>query len=155
MSSKEKKIIIAGFGGQGIVLAGNLIARACIFENKYVTGMVAYGAEMRGGTANATIVISDEEIASPVVEVPDIGIILNQPSLDRYEDDMAKDGLMILNSSLVKRELETQRLVQCKNGCNAFGRRAWQCQGGKYCCTWRVCKKNRAAETRKYCPGHR
>jgi 2-oxoglutarate ferredoxin oxidoreductase subunit gamma len=111
MSNKEKKIIIAGFGGQGIVLAGNLIARACIFENKHVTGMVAYGAEMRGGTANATIIISDEEIASPIVETPDIGIILNQPSLDRYEDEMAKNGLMILNSSLVKRELKRKDLA--------------------------------------------
>src|SRR5512140_245202 len=114
MSSKEKKIIIAGFGGQGIVLAGNLLARACIFENKCVTGMVAYGAEMRGGTANATIVISEDEIASPVVEVPEIGIILNQPSLDRYEDDMAKNGLMILNSSLVKRELRRKDLSAAK-----------------------------------------
>ena len=111
MSSKEKKIIIAGFGGQGIVLAGNLMARACIFENKHVTGMVAYGAEMRGGTANATIVISDEEIASPVVEIPDIGIILNQPSLDRYENDMAENSLLILNSSLVKRELKRKDLL--------------------------------------------
>ena len=111
MSNKEKKIIIAGFGGQGIVLAGNLIARACIFENKHVTGMVAYGAEMRGGTANATIVISDIEIASPIVETPDIGIILNQPSLDRYEDEMAKNGLMILNSSLVKRQLKRKDLT--------------------------------------------
>jgi 2-oxoglutarate ferredoxin oxidoreductase subunit gamma len=110
MSSKEKKIIIAGFGGQGIVLAGNLMARACIFENKHVTGMVAYGAEMRGGTANATIVISDEEIASPVVETPNIGIILNQPSLDRYEDTMAEGGFMILNSSLVKRQLKRKDL---------------------------------------------
>jgi 2-oxoglutarate ferredoxin oxidoreductase subunit gamma len=110
MSSREKKIIIAGFGGQGIVLAGNLMARACIFENKHVTGMVAYGAEMRGGTANATIVISDEEIASPVVETADIGMILNQPSLDRYEDTMAKDGLMVLNSSLVKRQLKRKDL---------------------------------------------
>lgn len=107
----EKKIIIAGFGGQGIVLAGNLLARACIFENKHVTGMVAYGAEMRGGTANATIVISNFEIASPVVETPDIGIILNQPSLDRYEDEMAKNGLLILNSSLVRRMLNRKDLT--------------------------------------------
>jgi 2-oxoglutarate ferredoxin oxidoreductase subunit gamma len=110
MSSKEKKIIIAGFGGQGVVLAGNLIARACIFENKFVTGMVAYGAEMRGGTANATIIVSDCEIASPVVETADIAIILNQPSLDRYEDAMAKNGLVVLNSSLVKRELRRKDL---------------------------------------------
>ena len=73
--------------------------------------MVAYGAEMRGGTANATIIISDEEIASPIVETPDIGIILNQPSLDRYEDDMAKNGLLVLNSSLVKRELKRKDLT--------------------------------------------
>jgi 2-oxoglutarate ferredoxin oxidoreductase subunit gamma len=103
-TQSEYKIIIAGFGGQGIVLAGNLLARACIFEDKYVTGMVAYGAEMRGGTANATIIISDAEIASPVVETPDIGVFLNQPSLDRFENDLAPRSLVITNASLVDRK---------------------------------------------------
>ncbi|MCK4958768.1 MAG: 2-oxoacid:acceptor oxidoreductase family protein, partial [Planctomycetes bacterium] len=70
MDSKQARIVIAGFGGQGIVLAGNIIARACVMEGKHVAGMVSYGAEMRGGTANATVIVSDEEIASPFVDKP-------------------------------------------------------------------------------------
>ena len=110
----QKKITIAGFGGQGVVLAGNIIARACILEGKNVTGMVSYGVEMRGGTANASIVISDKEIASPVVESPDIAIILNQPSLDKFEDTISKDGLVIMNSSLTERDLNRSDLDYVK-----------------------------------------
>jgi 2-oxoglutarate ferredoxin oxidoreductase subunit gamma len=97
----EHRIILAGYGGQGIVLAGNLLARAAIAENKFVTGMVAYGAEMRGGTANASVVISDEEIASPVVEEANMAIFLNQPSLERFEEIMMPGSIILLNSSLV------------------------------------------------------
>jgi 2-oxoglutarate ferredoxin oxidoreductase subunit gamma len=103
MTDQETKIIIAGFGGQGVVAAGNVIARACVVEGKNVTGMVSYGAEMRGGTANATIVISDGEIASPVVERPDMAIIMNQPSLDKFEPLILSGGLAVLNTSLVDR----------------------------------------------------
>jgi 2-oxoglutarate ferredoxin oxidoreductase subunit gamma len=110
MDNHETKIIIAGFGGQGVVLAGTLIARACIFEGLNVTAMVSYGAEMRGGTAHSTVVISGRQIASPVVENPDIAIILNQPSLDKFEDKLVDGGLIILNSTLVKREVQRQQV---------------------------------------------
>ncbi|MBE0537702.1 MAG: 2-oxoacid:acceptor oxidoreductase family protein [Phycisphaerae bacterium] len=103
MSGQETKIVIAGFGGQGVVVAGNIIARACVIEGRNVTGMISYGAEMRGGTANATVVISEGEIASPVVETPDMAIIMNQPSLDKFEPVIAGGGLLILNTSLVDR----------------------------------------------------
>jgi len=103
MTDQETRIIIAGFGGQGVVAAGNVIARACVIEGKNVTGMVSYGAEMRGGTANATIVISTGEIASPVVERPDMAIIMNQPSLDKFEALLVDGGLVILNTSLLDR----------------------------------------------------
>jgi 2-oxoglutarate ferredoxin oxidoreductase subunit gamma len=101
----EEKIIIAGFGGQGVVLAGNVIAQTALATNKNVAAMVSYGAEVRGGTANCTVIISDREIASPVVDNPSIAIILNEPSLDKYEDRVETNGLIILNSSLVKRDL--------------------------------------------------
>lgn len=101
MQNNETKIIIAGFGGQGVVLAGTILARACLYEDKNTTQMVSYGAEMRGGTANSTVIISDNQIASPVVENPDIAIILNQPSLDKFESKIAPNGTIILNSSLV------------------------------------------------------
>ncbi len=116
MNNHETKIIIAGFGGQGVVLAGTLIARACIYEGLNVTAMVSYGAEMRGGTANSTVVISGEQIASPVVERPDIAIILNQPSLDRFEEKLVDGGLIILNSTLVEREVQRQEVDVVKIG---------------------------------------
>ena len=116
MNNHETRIIIAGFGGQGVVLAGTLIARACVLEGLNVTAMVSYGAEMRGGTANSTVVISTEQIASPVVERPDIAIILNQPSLDRFEEKVLDDGLIILNSTLVEREVQRQRVNVVKIG---------------------------------------
>jgi 2-oxoglutarate ferredoxin oxidoreductase subunit gamma len=106
MDRHETRIIIAGFGGQGIVLIGNVIARAAVIENKNVVGMVSYGAEMRGGTANATVVISDDEIFNPFVSCPDMAIILNQPSLDRFEPRVEKNGLVLLNTSMIKRDPE-------------------------------------------------
>lgn len=102
----EQTIIIAGFGGQGIVLGANVIAQTALIENKNVTAMVSYGAEMRGGTAHCSIIISDKEIASPVVENPDSTIILNQPSLDKFEDKVVKGGLIVLNSTLIETEVK-------------------------------------------------
>lgn len=100
--NNETKIAIAGFGGQGVVLAGTILANAAMVENKSVTGMISYGAEMRGGTANTSLVISDDEINSPIVEKPDAAIILNQPSLDKFEKLITTGGTLIINSSLAK-----------------------------------------------------
>ncbi|MFH1641847.1 MAG: 2-oxoacid:acceptor oxidoreductase family protein [Nanoarchaeota archaeon] len=102
----EEKIIIAGFGGQGIVVAGNVLAQSALIENKQVAAMVSYGAEMRGGTANCTVVISDKEIASPTFDHPTTAIILNEPSLDKFEEMVEKNGLIVLNESLVQREVK-------------------------------------------------
>ena len=110
MLNNETKIIIAGFGGQGVVMAANILAHACMIQDLNVTAMVSYGAEIRGGTANSTVVISDKPIASPVIENPDVAIILNQPSLDKFEKKVAGDGLVVINSSLVERDLERQDL---------------------------------------------
>jgi 2-oxoglutarate ferredoxin oxidoreductase subunit gamma len=110
MDNSQIKIIIGGFGGQGVVLAGTVLAKAAMSEDKHVTQMVSYGAEMRGGTANSTVVISDTEIASPVIERPDAAILLNQPSLDKFEERIVNGGLVVVNSSLVAREVERQDL---------------------------------------------
>ena len=99
MDGHETKIVIAGFGGQGIVVIGNILARAAVIEDKNVVGMVCYGAEMRGGTANATVIISDQEIASPFVAYPNMAIILNGPSLDRFEPLLTQNGLVLMNVS--------------------------------------------------------
>ncbi|MBL7215816.1 MAG: 2-oxoacid:acceptor oxidoreductase family protein [Phycisphaerae bacterium] len=114
MDKQQAKIIMAGFGGQGIVVIGNILARGCVIEDKNVTGMVSYGAEMRGGTANATVVLSDEEIASPYVVHPTHAIILNHPSLDRFEPELVEGGLVLLNTSLMQRDVERKDLEQIK-----------------------------------------
>jgi len=123
MTDHETKIIIAGFGGQGVVVAGNIIARACVIEGKNVTGMVSYGAEMRGGTANATVVISDGEIASPFVERPDIAIIMNQPALDKFEEMIAPGGLAVLNTSLVDHDVRRRDLEVAEIEASGIARR--------------------------------
>ena len=110
MNNNETKIIIGGFGGQGVVLAGSILARAAMAEDRFVTQMVSYGAEMRGGTANSTVVISDAPIASPVIERPDVAIVLNQPSLDKFEERIASRGLVVVNTSLVARAVQREDL---------------------------------------------
>ena len=103
----EHKIIIAGFGGQGVVLAGSLLANAALLENKKVAGMISYGAEVRGGTANSSIIISDDEITYPIIDKPNVVIALNQPSLDKYKDNVEKNGFLVINTSLAD-EIESK-----------------------------------------------
>jgi len=95
------EIIISGFGGQGALFAGQLLAYGALAEERYVTWIPSYGPEMRGGTANCTVVISDEEIGSPLVRHPSAAIVLNPPSFERFEPLMRKDGILIVNTSLV------------------------------------------------------
>ena len=99
----QTEIIIAGFGGQGVLFAGQLLAYAGLGAGKEVTWIPSYGPEMRGGTANCTITISDEEIGSPVVRNPQAAIVLNLPSLDKYEPLVKTGGVLIINSSLIPR----------------------------------------------------
>jgi 2-oxoglutarate ferredoxin oxidoreductase subunit gamma len=96
-----KKTVFAGFGGQGVLMMGYVLAVAAMREGKEVTYLPSYGAEVRGGTANCTVVVSDEEIFSPVASSPDYGVIMNLPSLTKYEGMISRGGTIILNSSLV------------------------------------------------------
>ena len=99
----QKEIIIAGFGGQGVLFAGQVLAYAAMDLGKEVTWIPSYGPEMRGGTANCTVVIGDEEIGSPLVENPPAAIVLNLPSYDKYEPLVQKGGVLVVNSSMVDR----------------------------------------------------
>jgi 2-oxoglutarate ferredoxin oxidoreductase subunit gamma len=94
-------VIMAGFGGQGILMIGNLLSIAAMEEGRHVTYFPAYGVEMRGGTANCTVVISDEEIGSPVVGQPESCVIMNGPSLDKYLPLIKSGGRLLINRSLV------------------------------------------------------
>jgi len=97
-----KEIIIAGFGGQGIVSSGIILAHGGLIEDKHVTFFPSYGAEMRGGTANCSVVISSEPVASPIVANPDIVIIMNEPSLARFEPLVKSQGILFYNKTLIK-----------------------------------------------------
>jgi 2-oxoglutarate ferredoxin oxidoreductase subunit gamma len=95
------RTVFAGFGGQGVLSMGLNLAQAAMLEGKYVTYLPAYGAEVRGGTANCTISISDEEIASPVASSPTFVVAMNQPSMIRFQNQIQSGGIMFLNSSLI------------------------------------------------------
>lgn len=98
----EKRILIAGFGGQGILLLGKILAYAGMLEDKEVSWFPSYGGEMRGGTANCAVIISDELVASPVVTNPDILIAMNDASLKKFQPRLRQKGILIFDSSLIK-----------------------------------------------------
>jgi 2-oxoglutarate ferredoxin oxidoreductase subunit gamma len=102
------KTIFAGFGGQGVLTIGLNLTQAAMNEGKYVTYLPSYGAEMRGGTANCTVAVSDEEIASPVASSPLFIVVLNQPSLVRFQNRLQPGGVFFVNSTLVKSETITR-----------------------------------------------
>ncbi len=102
-----EQIIFAGFGGQGVLLAGQIMAYAGMEEGKNVSWLPSYGPEMRGGTANCNVVVSDEEVASPVVVEADCAVVMNRPSLEMFEDAIKPGGLLIINSDLI--EVEPRR----------------------------------------------
>ena len=97
----ETSILIAGFGGQGVILAGNVLAYACIDAGKNVCSMASYGAEVRGGTAKGVISISDHEIDSPIIEQTNLAIIMNAPSFMKYADTIRPGSPTIINSSMI------------------------------------------------------
>jgi len=98
----EYSIIVSGFGGQGVLSAGRLIATAGLIEDKEVSWLPSYGPEMRGGTANCSVIISDSPIGSPLLNVCDVLIALNKPSVDKFEKIIKPGGTIIYDSSLVK-----------------------------------------------------
>lgn len=103
---KSGKIILAGFGGQGILFAGKVLAYSGLKAEREVSWLPSYGPEMRGGTANCHVVISDMPVGSPIIPNPDILIAMNRPSLDKFETLVEKDGYIIYDSSLIDRETE-------------------------------------------------
>lgn len=96
------KTVFSGFGGQGIILMGYLLATGGMYEGKNVTCLPSYGAEVRGGTANCTVVISKEEIASPVASEPDYAVVMNTPAMVRFQNQVQTGGIIFINSSLIE-----------------------------------------------------
>lgn len=104
----QTEIIISGFGGQGALFAGQLLAYTALDNDRHVTWFPSYGPEMRGGTAHCVVIISDDEIGSPVVRRPKAAIVMNLPSLDKYEPLVQPGGVLIVNGSLVDRKPERE-----------------------------------------------
>jgi 2-oxoglutarate ferredoxin oxidoreductase subunit gamma len=102
----QAEIIFAGFGGQGVLFAGQILTFAGMDAGKEVTWMPSYGPEMRGGTANCTVIVADEEIGSPQVRNPKAAVVMNLPSFDKYEPRVSAGGVLIVNASLVNRQIQ-------------------------------------------------
>src|SRR5512144_1180291 len=107
----QTEIIIAGFGGQGVLFAGQVVAYAAMDSGHEVTWIPSYGPEMRGGTANCTVIIADEEIGAPTVRNPRVAMVFNLPSFDKYEPLVVPGGVLIVNKSMVDRDARRSDLV--------------------------------------------
>jgi 2-oxoglutarate ferredoxin oxidoreductase subunit gamma len=114
------EIVLAGFGGQGIMFAGQVLSYAAMETGKEVTWIPSYGPEMRGGTANCTVVIADEEIGSPLVKNPPVALVMNLPSLDKYEPLMRPGGTLVVNSSMVDRSVRRDDITAIYIPANEF-----------------------------------
>lgn len=100
----EHNVVVAGFGGQGVMLIGELLAHAGMDEGKEVTWLPSYGPEQRGGTANCAVVVADEAIASPILTEPQAAIVFNRQSFDKFEPVIAKGGLLVMDSTLIEKK---------------------------------------------------
>ena len=110
-----KQYIFAGFGGQGMLLIGKFVAMANMLDGKHVSWLPSYGPEMRGGTANCSVTVSDEEVGSPLVEQADVIVAMNLPSLDKFESKVKPGGLLVVNCSIIDRKVARDdiRVVYC------------------------------------------
>ena len=102
---KTTNLLIAGFGGQGVLFAGKFLAYKGLLEGKQLSWLPSYGPEMRGGTANCSVIISDEPVGSPIVSNPDVLMAMNLPSLDKYEGETVKGGTILVDSTLIERKV--------------------------------------------------
>lgn len=110
-NNQTERIIIAGFGGQGIMLAGKILIRTGLLMGRSVTYIPSYGAEVRGGTAHCHVIISENEIASPVIARPDSCLVMNSPSLAKFQERVRENGHIFINSSMVKEAISRKDLV--------------------------------------------
>jgi 2-oxoglutarate ferredoxin oxidoreductase subunit gamma len=115
---QQYEVTFAGFGGQGILAAGQILAKACMDAGKHVVWIPSYGPEMRGGTAYCTVVISEREIGSPIISTPTCAAVLNRPSFDKFSPKVKSDGLLIVNSSLIDVKSDRPDIDQLLVPCN-------------------------------------
>ena len=120
----QQSTIFGGFGGQGLLFAGHVLAQAAIIEGRDVSWMPSYGPEMRGGTASCTVIVSDEPIGSPIVDAADAVVALNPPSMARFEGALVAGGLLVVNASLIEAEPSRTDIEIVSVPCTALARAA-------------------------------
>ncbi len=98
--------IMAGFGGQGLLFSGKVLAHAALLENKELSWLPSYGPEMRGGTCNCSVIVSDDPVGSPIIAHPNVLMVMNEPSLDKFEDTVAPGGTIFVDSALIARKVK-------------------------------------------------
>ena len=118
----ERSTILSGFGGQGLLFAGQVLAQAAMVEGLHVSWLPSYGPEMRGGTASCTVIVADRPIGSPVIDRADVVIALNPPSLAKFEGLLAPGGLLVLNDSLIEAEPDRRDVDILRVPCSAIAR---------------------------------
>lgn len=120
----QQSTIFGGFGGQGLLFAGHVLAQAAVIEGKDVSWMPSYGPEMRGGTASCTVIVSDEPIGSPIVDAADAVVALNPPSMAKFENLLVPGGTLVLNASLIEAEPRRTDIQIVPVACSAIARAA-------------------------------
>ncbi len=140
------KVIMAGFGGQGVVLMGTLLSYSAMIQGKHTTFFPSYGAEMRGGTANCSVIVSDDEIPSPVVNEPDCIVAMNIASLDKFERRVKPGGTIFINSSLIKRELARNDVEEVRIPANEMAEELGSAKAANMVMLGGVLKKTGAVE---------
>lgn len=120
----ERSTIFAGFGGQGILFAGKVLAEAALLEDREVLWIPSYGPEMRGGTASCTVIVADRPIGSPIVDRADHAVVLNPPSMAKYAASVAAGGLLVVNTSLIEAEPGRDDIDVLEVPCTAVARNA-------------------------------
>jgi 2-oxoglutarate ferredoxin oxidoreductase subunit gamma len=140
------KVIMAGFGGQGVVLMGTLLSYSAMVQGKHTTFFPSYGAEMRGGTANCSVIVSDDEIPSPVVTQPDCIVAMNIASLDKFESRVKPGGTIFINSSLVKRDLGRDDVEEVRIPANELAEELGSARAANMVMLGGVLKKTGAVE---------
>jgi 2-oxoglutarate ferredoxin oxidoreductase subunit gamma len=120
----ERSTIFAGFGGQGILFAGKVLAEAALLEDREVLWIPSYGPEMRGGTASCTVIVADRMIGSPIVDRADHAVVLNPPSMAKYTPTVAPGGLLVVNTTLIEAEPGRDDIDVLEVPCTTLARRA-------------------------------
>ena len=116
------EMILAGFGGQGVMLMGQIITYAGMMEERQVSWFPAYGPEMRGGTANCSVIISDDPVGTPIVTEPEVVVAMNLPSLDKFEPQLVPGGALLINSSLIERNPHRADVKEYRIPCNEIAK---------------------------------